>query len=91
MGTVPLTQIRSAAISVMNNIAEGLGRRGDKEFLMFLRIAKGSITEIQSMSYVGLDAEYFDEQTQGRLLAAAVETAIVVNGLQTYLKGKAGR
>ena len=48
-------QIRRAAVSVMSNIAEGFSRQTDKEFVQFLYIARGSISEIQSQLYVAFD------------------------------------
>jgi len=51
-------QIRRASISIMANIAEGFGRRSDKEFANFINIAHGSATEVQSHLYVALDLGY---------------------------------
>jgi len=56
-------QIQRAAISIMNNIAEGFERRGDKEFRRFLYIAKGSCGEVHSMLYAAFDLGYIDKQT----------------------------
>jgi len=40
-------QICRAAVSIMNNIAEGYERSGDKELKRFLYIAKGSSGEVR--------------------------------------------
>ncbi len=45
----------------MANIAEGFGRRSDKEFANFLNMAHGSASEVQSHLYVALDLNYVTE------------------------------
>jgi four helix bundle protein len=54
-------QIRSAAGSIMDNIAEGFGRGGNKEFLQFLTIARGSSQEVLSQLYRAYDVGYITE------------------------------
>jgi four helix bundle protein len=44
----------------MANIAEGFGRRSDKDFAYFLNIARSSAAEVQSHLYVALDQDYID-------------------------------
>jgi len=56
-------QIQRAAVSISSNIAEGYGRRGNREMVKFLWIAKGSASEVQSQLYVALDLGYVS-QTQ---------------------------
>jgi len=51
-------QIQRAAVSVMNNIAEGYERKGNKEFAKFLYISKGSCGEVRSMLYLSLELGY---------------------------------
>ena len=58
-------QIQRASISIMNNIAEGYERKGDKEFKHFLFIAKGSCSEVRSMLSVADKLGYIpDHQTK---------------------------
>lgn len=55
-------QMRAAAGSIMDNIAEGYGRSGRKEFIQFLYISRGSCQELISQIYRAWDVQYISEE-----------------------------
>lgn len=61
-------QIQRAAVSVMNNVAEGFERKSNKEFKQFLYIAKGSAGEVRNMLYIANDLAYIDAENFNILL-----------------------
>ena len=79
-------QIRRAAVSVMSNIAEGFERGGDREFIQFLSIAKGSAGEIRAQLYVAVDAGLLDQQTFQELQDEASATGSLIGGFMKYLQ-----
>lgn len=73
-------QIQRAAISIMNNIAEGFERMGNKEFKKFLYIAKGSCAEVRSMLYLALDLRYITQSDFGRIYNLSREISKLLSG-----------
>lgn len=86
-------QIRKAALSSMNNIAEGFGRFGTKDFIKFLNISQSSALEVMSMLYVLSDLEYLVEDKISEIRLKAIESRNLTLALVRYLKGgkEAGR
>ena len=62
-------QIRRAALSVMNNIAEGFERRTPKDFAHFLDLAKGLCGEVRSMSYASENIGVLSQKMGSQLRA----------------------
>lgn len=79
-------QIRRASVPIMSNIAEGFGRRTDKQFLNFLDAAHASAAEVQSHLYVSLDQNYMSEKEFEALYQTAEETSRMIQGFSNYLK-----
>ena len=78
-------QIRRASISMLSNIAEGFERGGDKEFLHFLAMAKGSCGEVRAQLYVALDQRYLPPQAFEVLFESVEEIGRMISGLMKYL------
>lgn len=84
-------QIRRAALSIPSNIAEGFERDGDKEFLQFLSIAKGSCGEVRAHLYVALDQAYLTEDRFRQLTELAEETSRLLARFIHYLRDSSKR
>ena len=76
-------QIRAAAGSIMDNIAEGFERGGNKEFLNFLYIAKGSCGEVRSQLIRANDIGYLTSQEYDELYS---ECRKLSAGIMNFIK-----
>ncbi len=79
-------QIQRAAVSVMNNIAEGFERKSRKDFARFLLIAKGSAGEVRSMLYLALELKYIEKESFDEMLALTQECSKMISGLVKSLQ-----
>lgn len=73
-------QIKRAAVSVMNNIAEGTERASDKELRQYLFIAKGSCGEVRSMLILAKDQNYITREDFALLYDRAEQISKMLAG-----------
>ena len=78
-------QIRRSAISIMANIAEGYGRKSNKEFANFLNMAHGSAAEVQCHLYSALDQDYISPEDFQIMYDKVEEVSKMIQGLMNYL------
>lgn len=81
-----VSQITAAVGSIMDNIAEGYERNGNKEFVQFLFIAKGSCGELQSQLYRAFDCGYITQEEFDRTLSQAKKESVQITRFILYLK-----
>ncbi len=73
-------QICRASVSIMNNIAEGFERKGDKEFSHFLYTAKGSCGEVRSMLILSCELKYLTKEEYKFLSDLSLEISKMLSG-----------
>lgn len=76
-------QIRAAAGSVMDNIAEGYERDGNKEFINFLYIAKGSCGEVRSQVIRAHDVGFIDDEKYNTMYLSCLNLS---KGIMNFIK-----
>ena len=79
-------QLRRSTLSIMANIAEGQGRRTDKDFANFLNMSLGSISESKSHIYLAMDLHYIDQTQFENLYEKFDELGRMVFSLSAHLR-----
>ena len=74
-------QIRRAAVSIPSNIAEGQSHFSHREFLHYLRHARGSLAEVETQLQIAQRRSYLQETHAAELLKQADESSRILSGL----------
>jgi four helix bundle protein len=78
-------QLRRAAVSVPSNIAEGQGRKSDKEFCHFLYVSRGSVAEIETQLSLCVRFQYLRREAVYDAMELCKETGKMINSLISKL------
>jgi len=78
-------QMRRAAISIPSNIAEGWSKNSPKDFIRFINIAQGSLSELQTQLIIASELGYFKAEALEKYLSQTKETGNLLGGLKKYL------
>lgn len=81
-----VSQMRRAAVSVPANIVEGSARKGEKEYLQFLYVARASLTELGYYIKFSKQLGYLKADEYERLWNLSEETSKTLFGLISYLE-----
>ena len=81
-------QICRSGLSIPSNIAEGMERDSPREFLQFLRYAKGSCGELRTQIYIGMDIGYVPKEAGQGWLNETRELSSMLVGLMKAIRKK---
>ena len=81
-------QMRRAAVSIPSNIAEGNDRESQKEFLRYLYMAKGSLSELQTQLEIAREINYVDGETFSYIELKCIEVSNMLGGFIKSIKNK---
>jgi len=79
-------QIQRAALSISNNIAEGYEYDYNKDFIKYLRFAKGSTGEVRNIMHFLLKVNYVEQEFHDKMCVELISVSKQLKGFISYLK-----
>jgi four helix bundle protein len=77
--------MRRASVSICTNLAEGCGRRGDREFRRFVDVAMGSACELECETILSFDLAFITEAMQEQILEKLIQIERMLGSLASKL------
>ena len=81
-----ISQIRRCAVSIPSNIAEGAGRKSNLEFIQFLNIVSGSLSELETQLEIAIRLKFITENEE--LFKKIIFIRIMITNLKKSLSNK---
>lgn len=82
------SQIKRCSVSIPSNIAEGWGRESEQSFLNFLRIARGSLYELETQVEIAFRQGYIDSHQQKKVVQLLTEESKMLSSFMNKLKSR---
>ncbi len=80
-------QITRSSLSIPSNIAEGMEKNYQKEKIRFFEISKGSVAELITQIYIGIEIDYIEREIGLKWISDLEEISKMLSGLSKYHKG----
>lgn len=81
-------QIGRAGLSVPSNICEGNDRSSNRESLYFLKVARGSLYEVETQLWIARDVGWMEEETYEKLMLKRGEIERMLGGLIRFRQNR---
>ncbi len=81
------SQLRRASVSIPSNIAEGYGRGRPVDYSRFLRVARGSLFEVETQARIAVELGMLDRDQYEQLQTKSMECGRVLAGLLRSIEG----
>lgn len=80
------SQMRRCSVSIPSNIAEGYGRKSQKEYSQFYSIAYGSVLELETQLIIAREVKFMSESEYVRINSILEEVAKMLNFMNSKMK-----
>lgn len=81
-----VSQMQRAAVSIVSNVAEGVGRNTKKDTAQFMFIARGSVYELETQLFLGIDLTYIKEPEVQETFLQIEKVRKLLSGFINYLQ-----